>query len=61
MKEQEHQYRINKVIDYIELNLQNDFSLDELSRVAHFSKFHFGRIFQGVTGETPFQFIKGII
>lgn len=61
MKEQqilkEYLGRINKVIDYIEVNIGVQFKLEELASVACFSKFHFIRIFQGVTGETPFQFI----
>ncbi|MEO1023707.1 MAG: AraC family transcriptional regulator [Bacteroidota bacterium] len=57
MIENEYKYRINKVIDYIEKNIDQDFSLTELAAIANFSKFHFSRIFQGVTGETPFQLI----
>jgi AraC family transcriptional regulator len=49
--------RINKTFDYIEGNLGNQFTLADLASVANFSKFHFHRIFQGITGETPFQFI----
>ncbi|MEL7121501.1 MAG: GyrI-like domain-containing protein, partial [Bacteroidota bacterium] len=36
------------------------FTLDELASIANFSKFHFSRIFQGMTSETPFQFIQRI-
>ena len=49
--------RINKTFDYIESNLQNPMTLEELAVVANFSKFHFNRIFQSIVGETPFQFI----
>lgn len=49
--------RINKAFDYIEVNLSKPMSLQELASVASFSRFHFTRIFQGVVGETPFQFI----
>jgi AraC family transcriptional regulator len=52
--------RINKVIDYIENNLEKNFTLDELARVANFSKFHFHRIFYSFIGETLFQFIQRI-
>lgn len=54
----EYKARINKTLDYIESNLDNQFTLDELALVANFSKFHFHRIFLGVIGETPFQFIN---
>ncbi len=49
--------RINKVFDYVEVNIEKQFTLDKLASVANFSKFHFSRIFQAVVGETPFQFI----
>ena len=49
--------RINKTFDYIEANLEKPMTLEELASAASFSKFHFSRIFQSMTGETPFQFI----
>jgi len=52
--------RINKTFDYIELNLANPMTLEELATVANFSKFHFSRIFHSIVGETPFQFILRI-
>lgn len=58
--EDEYKSRINKTFDYIELNLTNQFSLQELAEVANFSKYHFHRIFMAMTGETPFQFIQRI-
>lgn len=57
MIENEYKYRINKVIDHIEKNMADEFLLDELADISHFSKFHFSRIFKGITGETPFQLI----
>ncbi|UCH14787.1 MAG: AraC family transcriptional regulator [Bacteroidales bacterium] len=54
---EEYKSRINRVFDYIEQNISKRFSLDELASVSNFSKFHFHRIFHGMTGETPFQFI----
>lgn len=56
----EYKHRINKVIDYIEKHLDNQFTLDELASVASFSKFHFNRIFYALVGETPFRFILRI-
>lgn len=55
--ENEYKSRINKTLDYIDLNIANQFTLDELAEIATFSKFHFHRIFQALVGETPFQFI----
>lgn len=56
----EYTSRINKVVDYIETHLDKSFTLDELSRVANFSKYHFHRIFYSLMGETLFQFIQRI-
>ena len=55
--EQEYRSRINKTMDYIESDLGRQFTLEELASVANFSRFHFHRIFLGMVGETPFQFI----
>ena len=52
--------RINRVLDYIETNLDKQFTLEELAAVSHFSKFHFSRIFWAMVGETPFEFIARI-
>jgi len=49
--------RINAVLDYIENNLSNPMTLEELSNVASFSRFHFHRIFTVFMGETLSQFI----
>ncbi|MBK3517471.1 helix-turn-helix domain-containing protein [Carboxylicivirga marina] len=57
MEVAEYTARVNKTLDYIESNLDQQFSLDELAAVANFSKYHFHRIFMGVMNETPFQFI----
>jgi AraC family transcriptional regulator len=49
--------RINSVLDYIELNLSEKLTLEELAKVANFSRFHFHRIFYAFLGETLSQFI----
>lgn len=54
---EEYISRINKVQDYIESNLSEEFSLNKLSQVANFSPYHFHRIFYIMTGETLFQYI----
>lgn len=43
--------RINRVVDYVEAHLDEDLALEQLARIACFSRFHFHRIFQTVTGE----------
>jgi AraC family transcriptional regulator len=52
--------RINKVIDYINSNIQSSFTLDELAEQSCFSKYHFHRIFGSLMGETLGQFIHRI-
>ncbi|MBN1199090.1 MAG: helix-turn-helix transcriptional regulator, partial [Bacteroidales bacterium] len=56
----EYLSRINKVLDHIESHLDREFTLEELASIAHFSKFHFLRIFLAMMGETPFQFLTRI-
>ena len=56
----EYVSRINKVFDYIESHLEDEMTLDELARVACFSKYHFSRLFSAITGETLFQFINRV-
>ena len=48
----EYQKRIDKVLSYIEANLENKLSLTELAKVSSFSVYHFHRIFTGILGET---------
>jgi len=56
----EYVARINRVMDYIERNLGRDIGLEELARVANFSKFHFHRIFHALAGETLSDFIRRV-
>ena len=55
---EEYTLRINKVQDYIEEHLAEELSLAKLSEVAHFSPYHFHRIFSSLTGETLFEYIQ---
>lgn len=56
--QEEYIFRINRVIDYIEHNLDKDLTLSELAGVANFSPFHFHRIFSAFMKETLSDFIK---
>ena len=49
--------RINAVIDFIENHLDENLNIEELSRVAQFSQFHFHRIFRAFMGEPLYAFI----
>jgi AraC family transcriptional regulator len=44
--------RINRVLDHIDRHLSEPLDLARLAAVAHFSAWHFHRVFQGMTGET---------
>lgn len=57
---EEYISRINRVIDYIEKNIDKDLSLEKLAEVAYFSRFHFHRIFRAMVGETLNQFIQRV-
>ena len=50
--------RVNAVIDYIETHLADDLSLAALAAVAHFSPYHFHRVFSTLVGETLSRFIS---
>lgn len=50
--------RINRVCDYIYQHLDEELTLDKLSQLAHFSKFHFHRQFSDYTGMTINRFIQ---
>ncbi len=55
---QNYVVRMNRVIDYIEANLGQELSLEELADIANFSPFHFHRIFTAMVGETLNSFIQ---
>lgn len=49
--------RINQVFLHIERHLGAELSLEKLSQIAHFSPFHFHRIFKTIVGETLNDYI----
>jgi AraC family transcriptional regulator len=55
---EEYISRINRVIDYIESNIDKELKLESLAQVANFSPFHFHRIFRALIGEPLNQFIQ---
>lgn len=50
--------RINRVIDFIGKNLDEELTLDQLSSVSCFSKYHFHRLFTAHTGLSLQQYIR---
>jgi len=47
---------IKKALDFLQVNLNQDFSLTELANQVGLSKFHFIRLFKKETGKTPYQY-----
>lgn len=52
--------RLLRVLDHIHDNPAGDLSLDALSDVAAMSRFHWHRVFRGMTGETLAQAVRRI-
>ena len=50
-----YQIKINKVLGYINNNLENEISIKKLAKVANFSLFHFQRIYKALQNETPYE------
>lgn len=50
-------YRLKRVTEFIDANLENDISLADLAAVADLSPFHFSRAFRKSTGKTPQQYV----
>ena len=48
---------LQAVIDYIQANLENKISLNNLAKVARISSCHFLRLFKQSTGLTPYQYV----
>ena len=54
----EYRSRINRVMDYIDRNLDQSLELNKIAEIANFSPFHFHRIFTFMIGETPIDYIQ---
>ena len=55
---QNYDVRMQRVLDYIDRNLDGDLCLDTLSRVAAFSKFHFHRQFAATFGLSVHRYVQ---
>jgi AraC family transcriptional regulator len=54
----EYERRIHRVIAYIDEHLDAPLDLETLAAVAHFSAFHFHRLFRAWTGETLGDYLR---
>lgn len=55
-----YEKRIIRVLDYIHENPGSDLSLDTLADIAAMSRFHWHRVFHGMTGETCADAVRRI-
>lgn len=56
MKDQKE--TVKKVLDYIEENLEDEISLDNVSKNIGYSKFYLNRIFTEYTGTTIYKYLQ---
>ena len=49
--ERDYKQRILRVLVHVQQHLDDALDLDALAAVAHFSPYHFHRIFRGMVGE----------
>ena len=47
--------KLEKVLSYMEKNLEEETTLSDLADIAHISPYHFHRIYRLILGETPHQ------
>jgi AraC family transcriptional regulator len=55
----DYRHQIQKALSFIEQNLKQRISLDELADVANYSAWHFHRVFYAVTGQTVGEYVRG--
>lgn len=55
--EEIHMKYIAEAVDYMNKNYSKDISLNEITKQAYLSKFHFSRIFKRHTSCSPYQYL----
>lgn len=50
---------VKKIVDYIEIHLNEDLSLDKIAKDLNYSKFYIARVFSKKTGVTVYKYIQG--
>jgi AraC family transcriptional regulator len=58
MREGLDRRRLSRVLDYIEANLEDDLTLDNLASIACLSRFHFARAFNAAIGQPPHRYVS---
>jgi len=54
----EYARRLNAALEFIDSHIGEDIPLTKLASVAHFSPFHFHRIFSALVGEPPAEYVR---
>ena len=50
--------RLQRVLQFVDDNLQNPIHLRDLAAIANLSPFHFSRTFRETTGQSPHRFVR---
>ncbi|WP_027467517.1 AraC family transcriptional regulator [Deefgea rivuli] len=56
----DHAHRIHLAISYIHTHFDQDISLADLALAAHFSPYHFHRVFTAIQNETPNDYLRRV-
>ena len=57
-KQQEYLERFLSICEYIDAHCTEDITLDEISKIAGFSKYHFTRLFKQFTNNTFYKYLN---
>jgi AraC family transcriptional regulator len=52
--------RLQRVVQFVDANLQNAIKLNDLADIAYLSPFHFSRAFRAATGQSPHRFLSAV-
>ena len=50
--------QIQKTLNFMESKLTSNFELEDIAYIANFSMFHFHRLFVGIVGYTPMDYVR---
>ena len=56
--QRDYEARILRVLVHIQTHLGHALDLDELAAIAHFSPYHFHRVFRGMVGEPVIEHVR---
>ena len=57
-KQQEYLERFLSICEYIDAHCTEDLTLDEIAKIAGFSKYHFSRLFKQFTNNTFYKYLN---